>query len=290
VAGSAQKFGGPWSIIKIETVASYLQRFNTALKNQDFQLVYIDAFAGSGGFQFSARRANPLFDEEEIVETHAGSARRALEVKPQFDRLVFVERDPRNLQALKRVLADHPHNNAQLLAGDANTEVQQLCQSINWGKTRGVIFLDPFGNSVEWATIEALAKSKLDVWYLFPLSGVYRNAPRDWAKLTPDKRAAITRILGSSDWETRFYEPPHDVMPNLFSLPTMPSRRSLNVDGIEEFIAERLGNVFPRVLPPRRLLGRTKAPMFSLFFGMANDSKRAWDVARPIAKHLLENG
>jgi three-Cys-motif partner protein len=97
VAGSAQKFGGPWSIIKIETVASYLQRFNTALKNQDFQLVYIDAFAGSGGFQFSARRANPLFDEEEIVETHAGSARRALEVKPQFDRLVFVERDPPEL-------------------------------------------------------------------------------------------------------------------------------------------------------------------------------------------------
>ena len=70
----------------------------------------------------------------------------------------LLKETPRNLQALKRVLADHPHNNAQLLAGDANTEVQQLCQSINWGKTRGVIFLDPFGNSVEWATIEALAK------------------------------------------------------------------------------------------------------------------------------------
>ena len=30
----------------------------------------------------------------------------------------------------------------------------------------------------------ALSTTNLDVWYLFPLAGVYRNAPNDWAKLT----------------------------------------------------------------------------------------------------------
>jgi three-Cys-motif partner protein len=301
LATSAQKFGGPWSLIKVETVGAYLGAFNTALKNKGFKKVYIDAFAGSGDFQFKARTASPLFDEAEVIETHAGSARRALEAKPPFDRLVFIESGAKNANALSKVLLQFPSANAEVLRGDANTEVKRVCQSINWDSSpgaRGVIFLDPFGNSVDWSTIKELAKTKLDIWYLFPLAGVYRNAPNDWAQLNTEKRQAITRILGTSDWESRFYEPPRDHQSNIFSLldapgpsvsGTAPSKRTLNVDGIEAFVIERLRSVFPFVLPPRRLLGPTNAPLFSLFFAMANNSRAAWGVARPIAKHLLEN-
>jgi three-Cys-motif partner protein len=301
LARSAQKFGGPWSLIKIETVAAYFAAFNRTLKHQGFNKVYIDAFAGSGDFQFKARDASPLFDEAEVIEVHAGSARRALETKPPFDRLVFVESGARNANALSKVLLQFPDANAEILRGDANVEVKRMCQSINWdgaSGTRGVIFLDPFGNSVDWSTIKELGKTKLDVWYLFPLAGVYRNAPNDWGQLNSEKRQAITRVLGAPEWESRFYEPPSNKQGDIFSLldapeqsnpGALPHKRTLNVDGIEAFVMERLKTVFPFVLPPRRLLGPTNAPLFSLFFAMANKSHAAWGVARPIAKHLLES-
>jgi three-Cys-motif partner protein len=263
------------------------------LKDKPFTRIYIDAFAGSGQFEFKAANALPLFNEREVVEIYAGSARHALATAPPFHRVVFIERKRKNISALRNVISEFPAAKAEIWPGDANAEVKRLCSSINWSNTRGVIFLDPFGNSVEWSTIAELGKTLLDVWYLFPLAGVYRNAPLDWAQLTPDKRKTITKIVGTTDWESRFYEEARDKPPDLFSTlqsnrVSGPNKRSLNVDGIENFVSERLKSVFPHVLKPRRLLGKTRAPMFSLFFAMANESQAAWKVGRPIAQHLLD--
>jgi three-Cys-motif partner protein len=297
MATTPQKFGGPWSLIKVDTVARYYSAFNTALKKQHaFKRVCIDAFAGSGHFQFKPRAASPLFDEAEVVETHAGSARRALSTNPPFDRLIFIESGTRNIAALNKATLQLPGANVDIRRGDANVEVVRLCKEIDWNATRGVIFLDPFGHSVEWSTITELGKTKLDVWYLFPLSGVYRNVPVDRGDLTPDKRDSVTRILGSSDWETNFYEPPVRPRDLLSALeesraPEQASanRRTADVNAIEAFVKRRLESVFPLVLPPKRLLGPTKAPLYSLFFAMANKSPQAQALATPIAKHLLAN-
>lgn len=293
MATTPQKFGGPWSLIKVDTVARYYSAFNTVLKNQGFKRVCIDAFAGSGDFQFKPHDASPLFDEAEVVETHAGSARRALATQPPFDRIVFVENATKNIAALNKAAFQFPGANVEILRGDANVEVKKLCKSIDWRDTRGVIFLDPFGNSVEWSTIVEIGKTKLDIWYLFPLSGVYRNVPIDRSDLTPDKRAAVTRILGTSEWETKFYEPPARPL-DLLSVLEEPravsangNRRTADVDAIEAFVVSRLRTVFPLVLPPKRLLGPTKAPLYSLCFAMANNSPQAQARATPIAKHLL---
>ena len=44
----AHSFGGKWTQEKLEKVGHYLQTYATALKNQKFKLIYIDAFAGTG--------------------------------------------------------------------------------------------------------------------------------------------------------------------------------------------------------------------------------------------------
>lgn len=266
VVQAPQKFGGPWSLIKVDTVAKYYSAFNTALKNRGFKKICIDAFAGSGDFQFNPRDASPLFDEAEVVETHAGSARRALATDPPFDKLIFVESGARNIAALTKTALQFPKADVDILRGDANVEVKRVCKSINWQTTRGVLFLDPFGHSVDWSTISEIGKTKLDVWYLFPLSGVYRNVPVDRSDLTPDKRDAVTRILGTSG-----------------------NKRTADVDAIEAFVKQRLESVFPLVLAPKRLLGPTNAPLYSLFFAMSNKSPQAQAVAMPIARHLLSN-
>ena len=41
-------FGGQWTIEKLDILGRYLDAYTTALKNQPFKLVYIDAFAGHG--------------------------------------------------------------------------------------------------------------------------------------------------------------------------------------------------------------------------------------------------
>lgn len=43
-----QKFGGAWTLIKLKVLSKYLYFYTTALKNQFFNLCYIDAFAGCG--------------------------------------------------------------------------------------------------------------------------------------------------------------------------------------------------------------------------------------------------
>ena len=42
-----QSFGGPWTIEKLNILSNYLDFYTTALKNLPFQLMYIDAFAGT---------------------------------------------------------------------------------------------------------------------------------------------------------------------------------------------------------------------------------------------------
>ena len=39
------------------------------------------------------------------------------------------------------------------------------------------MFLDPYGMEVEWKTLQAVAATRaIDVWFLFPLAGLYRQA------------------------------------------------------------------------------------------------------------------
>lgn len=42
------EFGGQWTAIKLNVLQQYLNAYLKVMKNQPFNLVYIDAFAGSG--------------------------------------------------------------------------------------------------------------------------------------------------------------------------------------------------------------------------------------------------
>jgi three-Cys-motif partner protein len=283
--GSAQKFGGPWTILKVEMVVGYLKAFTTLLLNKPsasrpFKRVYIDGFAGSGSFKFGAVTTG--FFKRDATEI-AGSAQRALSVDPPFDALHFIERRPACLTALRKMAVGDLR--VTIHDGDANTAIRKLCRVIDWRWTRGVIFLDPFGASMEWETLKLIAATKaLDVWYLFPLSSVFRNAPHAPEKLTPDKRASITKILGTSEWESEFYRA---AQPTGFFGLERKVKRAVNVDAIEAFIDRRLKTIFPAVAKPRRLLGPRNVPLFSLFFAVSNPSPAAIKPAMKIAGWLL---
>ncbi|BCG94458.1 hypothetical protein MesoLj131a_33220 [Mesorhizobium sp. 131-2-1] len=155
---------------------------------------------------------------------------------------------------------------------------------------RGVIFLDPYGMEVSWATVKAIADTEaLDCWYFFPLSGLYRNAPRDPTKLSSGKQASLDRVLGATDWRERWYDH-KNTSRDMFEDADQAIRRA-DVDAIERYVKERLQTAFKgAVLDPVRLHHKNGPPLASLFFAVSNPSPPAVALATRMASHILSSG
>jgi three-Cys-motif partner protein len=269
---TGQRFGGGWTQIKLDVLRSYLQAYTTALKNQPFKLLYVDAFAGTGEVVPKVEPASAL----------DGSAKIALDTEG-FDRYLFIEQHAGRFRELEALCGQYPNREIWLRRGDANHLLRELLEGFDSRNWRTVVFLDPFGLSVDWDTLAHVAATKAaDVWYLFALSGLYRQAARDHSAVDPGKAAAISRALGTEAWRETFYR--ESPQAELFRPPGV--HREADVDAIEAFVKERLDSIFPKVLPPLRL-PKSGAPLFSLFFAMANANPTAIKVATRIAGHLL---
>jgi three-Cys-motif partner protein len=80
-----------------------------------------------------------------------------------------------------------------VIQSDANQALQSAIKWNEWHSTRGVLFLDPYGMDVEWDTLRAIANTRrVDVWFLFSLSGLYRQATRDEAIAELDRGEVAT--------------------------------------------------------------------------------------------------
>jgi three-Cys-motif partner protein len=287
--GGPPVFGGPWSSIKIDKIERYLKYFNTVLKNQDFERVYIDAFAGAGAFIYSSEREPTLFQIDKPT-AHRGSAALALDADPPFDRILFIDEKKSNVEALQAMIDASGHPRAKAEQGNANAILLKACERRWWKSRRGVVFLDPFGMSVDWSTLEAIAHTRaLDVWYLFSLGGTTRNLPLLASQLDSSKRNAVTRILGTEDWFDAFYTIEAPAGSDIFGeVWPATATRGANIDDIEKFVFERLSNLFPHVEPPCRLKGQGNRSLFSLFFAVSNPNQKAIALAIKGARHILK--
>src|SRR5262249_20229663 len=93
-----QIFGGDWTEQKLERVRKYLVAYATIMKNRQFRVAYIDAFAGTGyrtlkRHDSSLAKIFPEIFEPESRRFLDGSARIALQVRPRFTKYIFIERD-----------------------------------------------------------------------------------------------------------------------------------------------------------------------------------------------------
>jgi three-Cys-motif partner protein len=290
---SAQhRFGGAHTDDKLARLRAYLQQFAIALKDQGFSLIYIDAFAGSDA-RTNVLPVLPLLDgdgQAPQTVSVSGSARLAIEINPPFDRLVLIEKNRRRHAALERLCAEFPKRLIECHQRDANHVVQNLCRTASWrgaNPMRGVIFLDPFGMEVDWTTVREVAATKaLDLWYYFPLMGLYRQAANRLPSIDSNKRSRLNRVLGTDDWEGEWYDTPHGPT-DLFDDPQTVVRTA-DVDAIEHYVKSRLKSVFEgTVLDPLRIYNERNAPTASLFFAVSNPSRKAVRLATNIARHIL---
>lgn len=238
MSNTGHEFGGISTDLKLAIVEGYLQSFTTALRPYFTELWYFDAFAGTG--ERTVRHAAQVEDfwgppTLEAVEQRRGSARIAIETVPAFDRLVFIDRAPNHITALERLANEHPNRDITVRSGDANSLILEILSRPDWSRARGVMFLDPYGMQVDWTTLEAVrATGAIDVWYLVSLAGLFRQAARDRRKLDEVKRSAITRMLGTADWEAAWYEAPST--PDLFEQFDENASRTADVSMIERYV------------------------------------------------------
>jgi three-Cys-motif partner protein len=292
-------FGGDWTADKLERVRKYLCAYTTIFKSNPratyFTTIYVDAFAGTGEHvKSSSRRPKQapggFFPVEPDAETEAfqkGSARIALEVEPPFNRFLFIEQSVKRVKELEKLRRDFADRSSEIdiKRGDANDVLTKWCRQTDWQRHRAVVFLDPYGMQVDWATLEALAGTKaVDLWLLFPLGmAINRLLTRD----EPPPKAwadALTRIFGTADWKNEFYA--KKTQATLFG-PQETERKDTDFDRIGRFFLKRLNSIFAGVVAnPLVLRNSTGVPIYLLCFAAGN-SKGA-PTAVKIAKDILE--
>jgi len=290
MARSQQQFGGPWTREKLEILRHYLDAYTTALKNQPFDLVYVDAFAGTGYCEIQGNNAD-VFADYTTSETQAfldGSARIALGIdeKP-FDKFVFIEKDATKCRDLDKLRLDHSKRTIQIIPGDANEALRQWCQEQDWRKQRAVLFLDPFATQVKWETIQIVAETKsIDTWILFPVGAIQRMLPND---RSPDRidvkwKDRLDVIFGSPDWCEAFYT--KEVRQHLFGQEEV-DHKIATAEVMLDYFIRRLGEVYAGVCNSYRVLKNSRnSPLFGFCFAVGNP--KGADIAIRIAKHIVE--
>jgi three-Cys-motif partner protein len=268
----AQRFGSAHTKLKLDKLEEYLRIYTTALKNQNFELIYFDAFAGAGDIQIGSdgMLLDGVDDYSPFIK---GSAQRALQFRESFSRYIFVDLKAANVKALR---AEHKDiaDRIDIRKGDANAELISFCKRTNWTRSRAVVFLDPYGNHVRWETLVALAATKaIDLWYLFPAGlGVYRQISQRGA-VHSTHEASLDTILGTPDWRNSFIESRKE--PDLFGSREEFQKRA-TVESVTMFMANRMKKIFEGgVLDDWYPLGSRKIHMYSLMFAWANPSEKA---------------
>jgi three-Cys-motif partner protein len=273
------RFGGDWTTKKLEILRSYLSAYTKVLKNQPFKTAYIEAFAGTGYRTLTHTETDgglffPDLADEAPQKLLEGSARMALQVEPRFDRYIFVEKDPHRSRHLEELRSDFPQLGKDILiqTGEGNKVIQELCRK-DWSRHRAVLFLDPYGMQVEWATIERVAKTgAIDLWVLFPLGiGVNRLLPRS-GEIPAGWRNRLNLLLGSEDWYQAFYQT--ETKLTLFGEQETVVKAGVEIIG--KYFVDRLKSVFPGVAPdPKVLMNSMNCPLYLFCFAVSSSNPRA---------------
>lgn len=279
-------FGGAWTEIKLEILKDYLNFYTKALQEKNFELLYIDAFAGTGK-RTEILPSAPILGQKEKKISLDGSARIALSLDKKFDRYLFIENNHKRIEELKKLRSEFPDTYIKIENDDANKIIKDLAEKPIWQSNsfRGVIFIDPYGLEVSWETLESIAKTKsFDVWYLFPISGVCRQASLDFKKMEEYKKKSLDKIFGTRDWQNAFYEKKEQ--PGLFETKESMERK-LTIKQIENWVSEKLKSIFTHVSKPTPLPA-TGSQLYSLYFCISNPSHKAIGLATKVANHILK--
>ncbi len=267
----------------------YTKIFETNVRARHFEITYLDAFAGTG--TLAGPETDPLIPSllpeltEDVDEYQRGSVRRALEIQPEFDHYIFIEKDKVRFNELQAIRQEFPDRDIKVENLDANDFLKIWCTTFNAAKSRAVVFLDPFGANVSWETISLIGMTKaVDLWLLFPLFAVNRMLIKD-RKPFPAWAKRLTDLFGTPDWEREFYTSHKDGLPGFEGLERI--EKIADTVKISRFLVRRLKQEFVDAAEPRILYNSKRSPLYLFCFAAGNE--KGATIGLRIAKYLLEH-
>lgn len=265
----SNNFGGEWTEIKLNALQKYISAYCTALKNQNFNKVYLDVFAGSGSCK----------TRTDIIP---GSTRIALEFG-SFDEYIFIEKNQEFVKELNELIKIFPNKNIIIICGDCNDKLDNVLSKYNWYSTRMLAFIDPFSTQLSYDTLVKISKIQaIDSWYLFPFSALIRCIKKD-GNISESLKDIIFGMLGTTEWEKGLFK--KSIQVNLFNEDIY---ERVEINDICCFIKKNLNKIFPYVSCPVYLTNTKNAPLFLLFFTMSNPSDRAIEVGKEISSSIIK--
>jgi three-Cys-motif partner protein len=179
---------GPWSAHKHFFLRRYIDIFTNGMKNQPFELHYVDLFAGAG------------VEDVKGSGLDWGSPLIAAQATNRFHRLHLCELNSARLLALRtRLKRFRQPSVPQVVGADANTAVHQVVNELPKKGSLTLAFLDPHGLHLHFETIRTLATRKVDFVVFFPDN---LDALRNWKIYLDQDNSNLDKVLGTTEWRS----------------------------------------------------------------------------------------
>jgi three-Cys-motif partner protein len=165
------------------------------MKDKWGKRVYVELYAGAG---YSKIRGS--------TKLIVGSPLLALRAKHPFDKYIFCEENPENLEALKyRVKHAAPTADVVYVPGDCNRVAAAILEKIPTGSSTDTVlslcFADPFDIGLKFETLRSLSCRFVDFLVLL---AVYMEANRNYERYVSNEATKVDEFLGSTTWRGRW--------------------------------------------------------------------------------------
>lgn len=262
------------SLEKIRLHNTYASIFTTSVRNKWPQLAYIGLYSGAG-------RA-VVRGTGEIVETTALSVFRT---EHPFTNYIFVDKDERCVEALRRRIAELPGEHdatvIQAEVGDAVDEVTRTMPAFSPDKgLLSFCFVDPFTAELDFEVIRALGgRFRMDFLILLMLGNDIRRNFRTYFDDPDDRR--IGALIDDANWRDEW------------------RRRDLRHGDLIRFMLEKFDAAMTRIgyrsgrpaeSHPVRIPGKNVFQYSLVFYSKHDLGRRLWLAARKSLKPQQELG
>jgi three-Cys-motif partner protein len=271
-------FGGNWTEAKMEIIVDYAKAYLVIMSKQAWaKTLYFDGFAGSGLIEVDGR--------EDAVK---GTSLRILDIsdpKP-FDKYYFVEKDEKIKTALdNNIKINYPEKekNTYVVCEDCNIKLTSMADFLAKNKSfRALAFIDPYGMSVNWESINKLNGLGIDLWILVPTGLGINRLLKNNGDISEAWLLKLEKFLGLSREEikTHFYK--KETIYTLFGEETLINKEKSTVEKAGQLYKQRLSTVFKFVSEPFIMRNKTNSIMYH--FMMATNNKAALQIANDVIK------
>ncbi len=273
---SLNTFGGFWTQQKILIFMKYLKAYLDIMNKHNFKLIYFDGFAGCGTIETDPTNSLVSVAIQALSLNHP----------KKFDLYYLVELDTDKVKHLKHLIKKQFPNNKgiKIAESDCNVKLKGMADFMRKPKNynyRSLAFIDPFGMSLNWSSLEACRDLGIDIWILLPSGiGVNRLLVND-GDISEAWSQKLENFLGISRSEIKsiFYKTTK-IQTLWGDIETKQNKESNTVKKVAEIYCQRLNSIWQYVSKPYPLKNSSGSVMYHFVF--ASNNKAGLKIANEI--------